>query len=65
MCVNHFLGRCQLTAKMDPKNYKDLAGRLGRGGKGLGAGAGLLLAAGGAMYGLYNAMFTSKIKKFT
>lgn len=43
---------------MDPKNLKDLAGRLQKGGRGAGIGLGLLAAAGGAAYGLYQSMYT-------
>jgi len=43
---------------MDPQNFKDLAGRLQRGGKGAGIGVGLLAAAGGLAYGLYQSLYT-------
>lgn len=43
---------------MDPKNLKDIAGRLQKGGKGAGLGLGLLAAAGGAIYGLAQSMYT-------
>jgi len=43
---------------MDPKNLKDMAGRLQKGSKGAGIGFGLLAAAGGLAYGLYQSLYT-------
>jgi len=43
---------------MDPKNLKDMAGRLQKGSKGAGIGFGLLAAAGGVAYGLYQSLYT-------
>jgi len=43
---------------MDPKNLKDMAGRLQRGGKGAGIGVGLLGAAAGLAYGMYQSLYT-------
>jgi len=44
---------------MDRLNqFKDLGGRLARGGRGAGVGAGLLLAAGGLAYGLSQSVYT-------
>lgn len=43
---------------MDPQKMKDMAGRLQRGGKGAGVGVGLLAAAGGLAYGLYQSVYT-------
>jgi prohibitin 2 len=43
---------------MDPKNLKDMAGRLQRGGKGAGIGLGLLGAAAGLAYGMYQSLYT-------
>ena len=45
---------------MDPKNLKDMAGRLQRGGKGAGIGVGLLGAAAGLAYGMYQSLYTGK-----
>ena len=44
--------------KMDPNKVKDFAGRLQKGSKGAGLGLGLLAAAGGAAYALYQSMYT-------
>ncbi|XP_046347411.1 prohibitin-2-like [Haliotis rufescens] len=43
---------------MDPKKLGDLMGRLRSGGKGAGAGIGLLAAAGGLAYGVTQALYT-------
>ncbi|XP_071109283.1 prohibitin-2-like [Haliotis cracherodii] len=43
---------------MDPKKLGDLMGRLRAGGKGAGAGIGLLAAAGGLAYGATQALYT-------
>lgn len=43
---------------MDASKLNDLAGRLQRGGKGAVPGIGLLAAAGGLAYGLYQSMYT-------
>ncbi|CAH1776191.1 unnamed protein product [Owenia fusiformis] len=43
---------------MDPKKMADMAGRLKGAGRGLPTGLGLLAAAGGLAYGLYNSMYT-------
>lgn len=43
---------------MDKKSLNDLAGRLQKGGKGAGLGLGVLAAAGGVAYTLYQAMYT-------
>jgi len=43
---------------MDPKNLNDMAGRMKKFGKGAGLGGGLLAVAGGALYGLYQSMYT-------
>ena len=43
---------------MDPKKLGDFAGRLKSGGKGMGAGFGLLAVAGGLMYGASQAFYT-------
>ena len=45
---------------MDPKNLKDMAGRLQKGGKGAGIGLSFLAAAGGVAYGLYQSMYTGE-----
>jgi len=47
-----------IGAEMDPQKMKDMAGRLQRGGKGAGVGVGLLAAAGGLAYGLYQSVYT-------
>ena len=46
--------------KMDKNKLSDLAGRLQKGGKGAGIGAGLIAAAGAAVYGLYQSFYTGK-----
>lgn len=43
---------------MDPNKVQDFLGRLQRGGKGAGIGAGVLAAVGGIAYGLYQSMYT-------
>ncbi|XP_041378574.1 prohibitin-2-like [Gigantopelta aegis] len=43
---------------MDPKKLGDFAGRLKSGGKGMGAGLGLLAVAGGLVYGASQAFYT-------
>ena len=43
---------------MDPNKVSDILGRLQRGGKGAGLGAGFLAAAGGLCYGLYQSFYT-------
>lgn len=43
---------------MDPKKMGDIAGRLQRGGKGVGIGAGFLAAAGALAYGAMQSMYT-------
>jgi prohibitin 2 len=43
---------------MDKNKLSDLAGRLQKGGKGAGIGAGLIAAAGAAVYGLYQSFYT-------
>lgn len=43
---------------MDPKKVADLAGRFSKAGKGLGIGGGLLAAAAGGLYMLYESMYT-------
>lgn len=45
---------------MDKNKLSDLAGRLQKGGKGAGIGAGLIAAAGAAMYGIYQSFYTGK-----
>lgn len=46
---------------MDPKKLGDLMGRLRSGGKGAGAGIGLLAAAGGLAYGATQALYTGEL----
>ena len=48
----------QKVAKMDVNKLNDLANRIMKGGRGAGAGVGLLAAIGGAAYGLYQSMYT-------
>ena len=43
---------------MDKNKLSDLAGRLQKGGKGAGIGAGLIAAAGAAVYGIYQSFYT-------
>lgn len=43
---------------MDPNKVQDFLGRLQRGSKGAGIGAGVLAAVGGIAYGLYQSMYT-------
>lgn len=43
---------------MDPKKINDLAGRMQKGGKGLGAGIGFLAAAGTLAYGISRSFYT-------
>ncbi|KAK6177319.1 hypothetical protein SNE40_015443 [Patella caerulea] len=43
---------------MDPKKLGDMVGRMKGGGKGLGAGVGLLAAAGGLIYGISQSFYT-------
>lgn len=45
---------------MDKNKLSDLAGRLQKGGKGAGIGAGLIAAAGAAVYGIYQSFYTGK-----
>ena len=55
--VNNF-HQPEQRCKMDKNKLSDLAGRLQKGGKGAGVGAGLIAAAGAAMYGIYQSFYT-------
>jgi len=46
---------------MDLNKLNDLANRIMKGGRGAGAGVGLLAAIGGAAYGVYQSMYTGML----
>ena len=46
---------------MDLNKLNDLANRIMKGGRGAGAGVGLLAAIGGAAYGVYQSMYTGEL----
>ena len=43
---------------MDKQKINDLAGKMMKGGKGAGVGAGFLALSGAVLYGAYNSFFT-------
>ena len=51
---------------MDVNKLNDLANRIMKGGRGAGAGVGVLAAIGGAAYALYRSMYTGiLLREFT
>lgn len=48
----------KILEKMDPKKINDFMGRVARGGRGAGIGAGFIAAAAGAAYGIYQSLYT-------